>query len=598
MAEDQTKPPDYKYSYEARYKLKKDGGDYLFAGKVNYHTKYLTDKSIKETTQYIYENQKQLIKKYEHRLNGRKLNKKWSHSFYPSGEDQFFREHRLITLAFPDSLEVGDETSVKYWIRPMGLEWFAYRILPNINWIESWEMAFEHPKDVRLEFEIYFPRDSIPYTITHPNEKQTVLLFDSVMGVADTLPLFRYNNSHAVILTRFYNEDGPINPCTDELFGRWYGNIRNPHPVLAPDQDSDLERALDSAGSDLDKLSIIHDFVRENVRYIADISRDHALKPKPASNTMTTRYGDCKDRAYLVRALAASQGIKVNMAAIHSQRDIPFQGIHASLFNHVINAYDSGDSIIFFDPTNRYAPFDQSVIYLENQTAIIADPDHPRRAIVPCQSKSVDLEIDIQASLDSVTSGIATIVLHNQMFVYAAEMNRKLSGAKLENGLEVLVTANFSKLGLDQFAVIDSSANSVTLTATADLSGMIINSPKRMYLVQNPFAVLSPKQFDRSNDPWELNHYSDSRLSLKIALYSAGYTAAPDTVSFGIADLESMASYEAVIENLSQDTLMVIYSLNDIFHGPDPPAKTAYLNFLKQLYENKTGMFPVEVIAK
>lgn len=119
-----------------------------------------------------------------------------------------------------------------------------------------------------------------------------------------------------------------------------------------------------------EKLKSIVEYVRDEIRYVAVEFGEGRFQPRDALATCVNRYGDCKDKAALVRALLDAAGIKSNSVLAMTEGPVdadfptPFQ------FNHVIVAvsltelpgYDSTSKscvggYLFLDPTSTSTPF-------------------------------------------------------------------------------------------------------------------------------------------------------------------------------------------------------------------------------------------------
>ncbi|HEY0502779.1 MAG TPA: DUF3857 domain-containing transglutaminase family protein [Lysobacter sp.] len=93
--------------------------------------------------------------------------------------------------------------------------------------------------------------------------------------------------------------------------------------------------------------------VQEQVRYFGVEMGDNSHRPTPPAETWTRRYGDCKDKAYLLSTLLARMGIRAEPALVSMQRG---RGVEhylpaASVFDHVIVRAHLGRQAVWVDPT-------------------------------------------------------------------------------------------------------------------------------------------------------------------------------------------------------------------------------------------------------
>jgi transglutaminase-like putative cysteine protease len=93
--------------------------------------------------------------------------------------------------------------------------------------------------------------------------------------------------------------------------------------------------------------------VQEQVRYFGAEMGANSHRPHPPSETWTRRYGDCKDKAYLLTTLLERMGIKAAPALVSTRhgRGIADTPAAASIFNHVIVRAEVAGEILWLDPT-------------------------------------------------------------------------------------------------------------------------------------------------------------------------------------------------------------------------------------------------------
>jgi len=115
-----------------------------------------------------------------------------------------------------------------------------------------------------------------------------------------------------------------------------------------------------------EKLRAIAGFVRDEVRYVAVEIGEGRWRPRPSATTLRNRFGDCKDKTALMRAMLQAIGIaSVSVIAntnyaVKSELPTPFQfnhcivGIPLTGQKNKISIQHAGlKSWLFFDPTNE-----------------------------------------------------------------------------------------------------------------------------------------------------------------------------------------------------------------------------------------------------
>jgi hypothetical protein len=142
-------------------------------------------------------------------------------------------------------------------------------------------------------------------------------------------------------------------------------------------------------------LGDMHDvarFTQLDVRYVAVEIGIGGYQPHAAPDVFRNRFGDCKDKATLLRTMLAERGIESYSVLVHTTRGMvepSFPSIAA--FNHVIAAIriprESAKSypaaiehpklgtLLLFDPTSTTTPFGQLPAYLHASRGLLVMKD-------------------------------------------------------------------------------------------------------------------------------------------------------------------------------------------------------------------------------
>jgi len=158
--------------------------------------------------------------------------------------------------------------------------------------------------------------------------------------------------------------------------------------VIRDDAVTSKARALTTGLTEPgEKLDAIARFVRDEIRYVAVEIGKGRWYPRPAAKTLYNRYGDCKDKAALMRAMLEATGIpSVSVLAnagsyVDVNEDLP----SPAEFDHVIVAVPlkaltglppmpnaSAGGWLFFDPTYELLPLGQLPDYLQGSIVLPA----------------------------------------------------------------------------------------------------------------------------------------------------------------------------------------------------------------------------------
>ncbi|HEY4840966.1 MAG TPA: DUF3857 and transglutaminase domain-containing protein [Terriglobales bacterium] len=159
----------------------------------------------------------------------------------------------------------------------------------------------------------------------------------------------------------------------------------------------------------LQKMQAIAAFVQHDIRYVAIELGIGGWQPHAASDVFSHRYGDCKDKATLMRTMLREIGVESYQVVINTERGSVTQDSPAhSAFNHVILAIKLPDEVakdpsliaviphpklgkvLFFDPTNDITPFGQIGGYLQANYGLLVMPEGGELVELPQQPSAMN----------------------------------------------------------------------------------------------------------------------------------------------------------------------------------------------------------------
>ena len=155
-------------------------------------------------------------------------------------------------------------------------------------------------------------------------------------------------------------------------------------------------------------MQAIAGFVQHDIRYVAIELGIGGWQPHAAPDVFSHRYGDCKDKATLMRAMLREMGVDSYQVVINAQRGVITREmpVHNG-FNHVILAIKLPDGmndpslvavtqdpklgrILFFDPTRELTPFGQIGGYLQANYGLLVMPEGGELVELPQQPSAMN----------------------------------------------------------------------------------------------------------------------------------------------------------------------------------------------------------------
>src|SRR5712671_5778791 len=193
-----------------------------------------------------------------------------------------------------------------------------------------------------------------------------------------------------------------------DMLGKWYSNLVGERVEASPEIKQQVSKLIASKTTQLQKMQAIGDFVQHDIRYVAIELGIGGFQPHSAPDVFSHHYGDCKDKATLVRSMLREMDVTSYHVVINDRRgsvtvDMPAH----NGFNHMITAIKLPDGLtdpsliatmqhptlgrlLFFDPTNDLIPFGQLPGYLQANYGLLVTPNGGELIELPQQPSSMN----------------------------------------------------------------------------------------------------------------------------------------------------------------------------------------------------------------
>jgi len=177
-----------------------------------------------------------------------------------------------------------------------------------------------------------------------------------------------------------------------DSMGKWYSDLVGERVDASPEIKQQVATLTPSKITTLQKMQAIAGFVQHDIRYVAIELGIGGFQPHTAPDIFSHHYGDCKDKATLMRSMLHEMGISSYYVLINHERGSVTGEMPAhNGFDHAIIAIKLPDGlsdpsliatiqhpklgkILFFDPTNELIPFGQIGGYLQANYGLLVTP--------------------------------------------------------------------------------------------------------------------------------------------------------------------------------------------------------------------------------
>lgn len=135
----------------------------------------------------------------------------------------------------------------------------------------------------------------------------------------------------------------------------WANNLYETYPV--PQSLLDISSRIQSESKNTEEyIQKAIQFVQNDIRYLGLEFGQNTHLPRNPSEILSTRFGDCKDKALLIKMLLAQVGVQAYPALVNTsfragiEQYMPTPGA----FDHVINRVEYNNKVYWIDGTRTY----------------------------------------------------------------------------------------------------------------------------------------------------------------------------------------------------------------------------------------------------
>ncbi len=288
---------------------------------------------------------------------------------------------------------------------------------------------------------------------------------------------------------------------------RW-GSTMNDSQVIVDDAVAAKARDLTGAAkTELEKIRAVGTFV-QNLQYISidiGVGYGNGMKPRPSNTVLNRGYGDCKDKANLMRAMLKALKIEAYPIAIYSgdPNFVREEWASPSQFNHAIIAVKVGDEtkaptilnhpklgrLLIFDATDPYTPVGDLPDYLQGSFALIEAGENGGLIKMPVTPPDTDLlerNIEVSLTAEGGIKGLIREKASGQTSTIFRRELREMSAPQYKQAIEGWLTR-----GATGAQLVKVTSNDRHTDASFDLD-VEFSAPRYAQLMQNRLLVFKP----------------------------------------------------------------------------------------------------------
>ena len=257
---------------------------------------------------------------------------------------------------------------------------------------------------------------------------------------------------------------------------RWGSALHDPLAVPDESVSAKARELTASARTELDRIRAIGRFV-QSLQYISidiGVGKGNGYRPRPPAQVLAKSYGDCKDKANLMRAMLKAIDITAYPVAIYSGDPTWVQQQWASplQFNHCIIAIKIAEEtsvlsvikhptlgrLLIFDATDEHTPVGDLPDDEQGSLALIMAGDAGdlvRMPVLPPESSQLQREIQVELAVDGSINASLKEQSVGQTAVLERRYYRTLSVSEYRKMIESWITRGATGAKLSKLEPVD-----------------------------------------------------------------------------------------------------------------------------------------------
>jgi tetratricopeptide (TPR) repeat protein/transglutaminase-like putative cysteine protease len=302
-----------------------------------------------------------------------------------------------------NNVSVGDAVEFQYRVSQVANSNFRGDYFGDIMYAQSNRpIAYQryvvlYPKDWELFFR--------PPAVEHTRDDQILTAQKATLFEMKSVPHVVADNDQPGA-TDVYDYILASNKQTWDDIGTWWWQLIAEQLIVDDEIRSKVRELTRGKKTTKEKVEVIHNYVVRNTRYLHVGLGIHGWKPYRTTTAFRNRYGDCKDKAALLKVMLEEAGVEANMVLVRTRRLGSVDEFPASMhvFNHAITYVPELDLYLDgtaeFNGTTELTTMDQGA-----QALIVRDGGKSSFVRLPVDKSSanvLEMKLDVVVSKDGV----------------------------------------------------------------------------------------------------------------------------------------------------------------------------------------------------
>lgn len=281
----------------------------------------------------------------------------------------FYNGYKKKTIVFPEQNN-AISFSYSYTKKTSELKFLAGIQLRHPKQTQNYLCQIDIPNDFKFSYKLNEDADtSEVFKVTTTDQPE----FQRISFEADEQTLSNINHT---LLPGFRCNLSPRDKDDYDSLNDWYYAMVLPKSKLNPETIADLEKMIDPAMEDREKIKAIFKSVQKQISYIDFENGLGAIQPRDVNQIWLKKQGDCKDMSNLICQSLKHLGFESYMAlsaTLGHRYDFDFPSISSA--NHAICVVKYEDQWFYLDATSETGIFGQPSSHIQDRSIFIINED-------------------------------------------------------------------------------------------------------------------------------------------------------------------------------------------------------------------------------
>ncbi|QCK15498.1 transglutaminase domain-containing protein [Mangrovivirga cuniculi] len=281
----------------------------------------------------------------------------------------------------------------------------------------------------------------------------------------------------------FIFEQSDVNMSSWKDYGNWFYKLNEGRDELPENQVAKVKELVKNAGTDLEKISILYDYLQNTTRYVSIQLGIGGWQSMTAESVATKGYGDCKGLSTYMKGMLDIAGIKSNYVlagATYGKMHQPFlEETPENNFNHVFLVVPMEKDTVWLECTSSNTNMNYTGFHIGNRTALFVEEDGSKLIKTPSftyEDNSEELDVVYDLSGDQQTFVVNKIVRGNKALIERLHNDYKLEFQDFKKRYKKQLPFQVSKLNEFEIEQFDEINPTFRITLKGQSNGLMASA--------------------------------------------------------------------------------------------------------------------------